>query len=83
VEEWTKLITHIMHAEGIHDIEVLVYGSVANGLSIKGSSSDIDTSLQISTDQVSPGGSTTTDSGKIRNILYNCVRSGMRKPDCY
>jgi hypothetical protein len=34
-----------MHDHGIQDIEVLVYGSIANGLSIRGSSSDIDTSL--------------------------------------
>ena len=31
---------------------------------------------------MSPG-SKEESSGKIRNILYNCVRSGMRKPDCY
>jgi DNA polymerase sigma len=37
-----------MTENGYPDVEVLIYGSTANGLSIRGSSSDIDTSLQIS-----------------------------------
>ena len=69
VQELRNLLKWVFNHAGYGDIDMILYGSQANGLMLKGSS-DIDVTI-------------TLPESHERNVLYNLLRSSMELPDCY
>ncbi len=62
-------MTWIFNHAGYPDIPIILYGSQANGLMLRGSS-DIDVTIIL-------------DDHKDKSILYNLLRKSMSLPECY
>ncbi len=69
MKELRNLLTWVFNQAGYGEIDMVLYGSQANGLMLKGSS-DVDVTI-------------TLPESHEKNVLYNLLRSSMELPDCY